>query len=133
MEIVSSASDGDLTARGEVSPDELGSVTDAFNHMLESIGGLVVQTRRAALDVNRSAEAILEAARHMAEDAAAQAHALDVVSKKIKALGGKYERIKNIVQEDSVPWTDDHLKIVMPEDLFGFSAEKIGELIVNGS
>jgi len=98
LEIVSSASDGDLTARGEVSPDELGSVTDAFNHMLESIGGLVVQTRRAALDVNRSAEAILEAARHMAEDAAAQAHALDVVSKKIKALGDRSLEINQIVE-----------------------------------
>ncbi|MFH2009927.1 MAG: methyl-accepting chemotaxis protein [bacterium] len=98
LEIVSSASDGDLTARGEVSPDELGSVTDAFNHMLESIGGLVVQTRRAALDVNRSAEAILEASRHMADDAAAQAHALDVVSKKIKALGDRSLEINQIVE-----------------------------------
>ena len=98
LEIVSSASDGDLTARGEVSPDELGSVTDAFNHMLESIGGLVVQTRRAALDVNRTAEDILEAARHMAEDAAAQAHALDVVSKKIKALGDRSLEINQIVE-----------------------------------
>ncbi len=98
LEIVSSASDGDLTARGEVSPDELGSVTDAFNHMLESIGGLVVQTRRAALDVNRSAEAILDAARKMAEDAAAQAHALDVVSKKIKALGDRSLEINQIVE-----------------------------------
>ncbi|HZJ70752.1 MAG TPA: HAMP domain-containing protein, partial [Planctomycetota bacterium] len=38
LEAVSRASDGDLTARGEVTPDELGSVVDAFNHMLESIG-----------------------------------------------------------------------------------------------
>ncbi len=98
LEIVSTASDGDLTARGEVSPDELGSVTDAFNHMLESIGGLVVQTRRAALDVNRTADAILEAARHMAEDAAAQAHALDMVSKKIKALGDRSLEINQIVE-----------------------------------
>jgi glucosamine--fructose-6-phosphate aminotransferase (isomerizing) len=55
------------------------------------------------------------------------------LAEKIKALGGKYERIKNIVQEDSVAWNDDHLEIITPEDLFGISAEKIGELIVNGS
>jgi methyl-accepting chemotaxis protein len=48
--------------------------------------------------VNRSAEAILEAARHMAEDAAAQAHALDVVSKKIKALGDRSLEINQIVE-----------------------------------
>lgn len=98
LEIVSSASDGDLTARGEVTPDELGSVTDAFNHMLESIGGLVVQTRRAALEVNRTAEDILDASREMAKEAAQQAHALDVVSRKIKALGDRSLEINQIVE-----------------------------------
>jgi methyl-accepting chemotaxis protein len=98
LEIVSSASDGDLTARGEVTPDELGSVTDAFNHMLESIGGLVVQTRRAALDVNRTAEEILGASREMAAEAARQSHALDLVSSKIKALGDRSLEINQIVE-----------------------------------
>lgn len=98
LEIVSRASDGDLTARGEVSPDELGSVTDAFNHMLESIGGLVVQTRRAALDVNRTAEDILDASREMASDAASQANALDIASKKIQALGDRSLEINQIVE-----------------------------------
>ena len=43
LEAVSRASEGDLTARGTVTPDELGSVVDAFNHMLESIGKLVAR------------------------------------------------------------------------------------------
>ena len=54
--------------------------------------------------------------------------ALDV---KIKALGGKYEHIKNIVQENSITWQDQHLEIVETEELFGRSAEKIGEFIVS--
>ena len=49
---------------------------------------------------------------------------------KIKALGGKYEHIKNIVQENSIPWEDTHLELVAVDDLFGRSAEKIGEQIV---
>ena len=49
---------------------------------------------------------------------------------KIKALGGKYEHIKNIVQENSVPWEDDFLELVPVDDLFGRSAEKISERIV---
>jgi glucosamine--fructose-6-phosphate aminotransferase (isomerizing) len=53
------------------------------------------------------------------------------LAEKIKALGGKYERIKNIVQEDNVPWNDDLLSIIPIEDLFGISAEKIGELVVS--
>ncbi len=48
---------------------------------------------------------------------------------KIKALGGKYERIKNIVQESAV-WEDHYLESVEISELFGKSAEKIGEFIL---
>ncbi len=50
---------------------------------------------------------------------------------KIKALGGKYERIINIVQENSVAWEDSHLERVAIKTLFGESAEKIGEAILS--
>jgi glucosamine--fructose-6-phosphate aminotransferase (isomerizing) len=50
---------------------------------------------------------------------------------KIKALGGKYEHIKNIVQENSIPWKDELLERVEIEELFGRSAEKIGEFLVS--
>jgi glucosamine--fructose-6-phosphate aminotransferase (isomerizing) len=53
------------------------------------------------------------------------------LSVKIKALGGKYERIKNIVQENSVKWEDQYLELVEMKSLFGISAEKIGEFIVS--
>ncbi len=50
---------------------------------------------------------------------------------KKKALGGKFERIKNIVQENSVDWDDQLIEMVEMEELFGGSAEKIGEFIVS--
>ena len=50
---------------------------------------------------------------------------------KIKALGGKYEHIKNIVQENSIIWQDQHLELVEIGELFGRSAEKIGEYIAS--
>jgi len=50
---------------------------------------------------------------------------------KIKALGGKHERIKNIVQETSAPWHDAYLEWVRMEDLFGLSAEKTAEYIIS--
>jgi len=50
---------------------------------------------------------------------------------KIKALGGKFERIKNIVQESSIEWLDDYIELVKMEDLFGLSAEKIGDRIAS--
>ena len=49
---------------------------------------------------------------------------------KIKALGGKYEHIKNIVQENSINWEDDLLEKIDMRELFGKSAEKIGEKII---
>ncbi len=50
---------------------------------------------------------------------------------KIKALGGKYDHIKNIVQENSMIWDDNYLDRIKMEDLFGVSAEKIAEFIVS--
>ena len=50
---------------------------------------------------------------------------------KVKALGGKYEHIKNIVQENSLAWQDQHLEMVEIGELFGRSAEKISEYIVS--
>ncbi len=52
---------------------------------------------------------------------------------KIRALGGKYEHIKSIVQENSIAWNDRFLEQVEMDVLFGVSAEKIGELIASGS
>jgi len=52
-----------------------------------------------------------------------------LLSKK-KALGGKCERIKNIVQESNVVWQDNFLELLDIKDLFGLSAEKIAEAIV---
>jgi len=50
---------------------------------------------------------------------------------KIKALGGKYENIKNIVQENSMTWEDYFLESLDIQELFGRSAEKIGEYIIS--
>ena len=51
--------------------------------------------------------------------------------KKIKALGGKYNRLKDwILESDNFTWDDKYLNLVDVETLFGYSAEKAVELIV---
>jgi glucosamine--fructose-6-phosphate aminotransferase (isomerizing) len=50
---------------------------------------------------------------------------------KTKALGGKYEHIMNIVQENSVAWDDAYLNRIEMDELFGRSAEKIGEYLIS--
>lgn len=98
LQIVSAAAEGDLTARGQITHGELGSLTDAFNHMLESIGRLVLEVRRAGMEVTSSAERILTLSEAMASGAAHQATVLDRVSKKIRALGERSLEINQIVE-----------------------------------
>ncbi len=50
---------------------------------------------------------------------------------KIKALGPKFQFIKNIVQESSNDWKDEYINMVTMHDLFGKTAEKTGELIIS--
>ena len=49
---------------------------------------------------------------------------------KIEALGYKFKRIKNHVQENSVPWSDDLIDLIDMRDLYGLTADRIGEKIV---
>ncbi len=53
------------------------------------------------------------------------------LSTKIKALGPKFEFLKNIVQESIPVWKDEYIDLVATHVLFGRSAEKTGELIVS--
>jgi methyl-accepting chemotaxis protein len=98
LESVSRASEGDLTARGVVTPDELGRVVAALNHMLEAIGELVTDVRTGGDDVSRAADAILRASQRMAQGATEQNVVVDGVSRKIKALGQRSLEITRIVE-----------------------------------
>lgn len=49
---------------------------------------------------------------------------------RVKALGGKHEHIKNIVQENAITWKDEFLDMIPTDELFGRSAEKVAEMIV---
>lgn len=53
------------------------------------------------------------------------------LSAKVKALGGKHEHIKNLVQENNIQWADKYLELIDMPELFGRSAEKISETIVS--
>lgn len=51
LEVVSDASDGDLTVRAPVTEDAFGSIADAYNLMIESLADLLRETTRDALEV----------------------------------------------------------------------------------
>jgi methyl-accepting chemotaxis protein len=86
LDQVSRASDGDLTVRGGVTDDVLGSVVDALNLMLESIGGLIVRVRTAGEKVTGAAESILAAQRRVDEGAARQSERLDQAAMQVQEV-----------------------------------------------
>ena len=52
--------------------------------------------------------------------------------KKIKALGGKYNRLKDwILESDDLKWDDKYLNLIEVENLFGDTAEKVVDNIIS--
>jgi methyl-accepting chemotaxis protein len=72
LDTVMEISQGDLTKRGEVTADVLGSVVDATNVMVEEIAAIVGSVRTAALQVAGSASDMIVAAGDMTNGAQAQ-------------------------------------------------------------
>ena len=52
--------------------------------------------------------------------------------KKIKALGGKYNRLKDwVVESGDLKWDDKYLNLIEVENLFGDTAEQVVENIIS--
>lgn len=79
--LISDVGKGDLTKRGEVTPDMFGNLADGFNLMIQRFSQLLRQVRESAERVNRSAGALRENAGQMAGTARHQAE------ESVKALG----------------------------------------------
>ncbi len=65
LSIVSSAAEGDLTVKAEVTADALGSVADAFNLMITGLTSLVTQASNVAVEIQHSTTDILRASERM--------------------------------------------------------------------
>ncbi len=99
LDVVSRASSGDLTVRGTVSTDELQSIVDAFNHMMNSIGTLVIKVRSAGIQVEHMSGKLLDYSRRILEKSQKQIQDLDIASRKIKALGDRSQEITRMVEQ----------------------------------
>ena len=77
---------GDLSRRGEVTPDVLGSVVDSINVMVEEISVLLGDVRHAAFRVSGSAGEMISATDQMASGAQAQARESTSVSQAVETV-----------------------------------------------
>ncbi|MBI1811146.1 MAG: HAMP domain-containing protein [Nitrospirae bacterium] len=72
LNLLSSASEGDLTQKAEVTPDIFGSIGDAFNLMVEGLTDLIEKVRSSAQDANMKSSKILSVLKEMEENSEIQ-------------------------------------------------------------
>jgi methyl-accepting chemotaxis protein len=99
LDTVMEISQGDLSRRGQVTPDVLGSVVDSINVMVEEIAALLADVRHAALRVAGSANEMIGATDQMAGGAQAQAreittvsHAMETMSRSVREVASTAEK-----------------------------------------
>jgi methyl-accepting chemotaxis protein len=90
---------GDLSRRGEVTPDVLGNVVDSINVMVEEIAALLADVRHAALRVAGNAGDMIGAADQMAGGAQAQAREITTVSRTVEALSRSVREVATSAQQ----------------------------------
>ena len=98
LDVAMEVSHGDLTKRGDVTSDVLGSVVDAINVMVSEIGHLLVDVRQAAHHVSASASEMIVSMAQIETGARAQArdamHAtgnVDQLSTSVRRVAGTAE------------------------------------------
>ena len=86
LSVVSTAAEGDLTVKAEVTADALGSVADAFNLMIAGLMTLVTQASNVAVEIQRSTSEILHSAERMRLGAEQQASQIRNASEAVNTM-----------------------------------------------
>ena len=93
LSVVSTAAEGDLTVKAEVTADALGSVADAFNLMIAGLMSLVTQASNVAVEIQRSTSEILHSAERMRDAASQQSSQIRNASDAVNAMSHTTQRM----------------------------------------
>jgi len=93
LSVVSTAAEGDLTVKAEVTADALGSVADAFNLMITGLTTLVTQASDVATEIQRSTSEILHSSERMRQGAEVQAAQIRTASDAVNAMSHTTQRM----------------------------------------
>jgi methyl-accepting chemotaxis protein len=93
LTVVSSAAEGDLTVKAEVTADALGSVADAFNLMITGLTSLVTQAHDAAMEIQRATTEILHSSERMRKGAEQQSDQIRNASGAVNAMSQTTQRM----------------------------------------
>lgn len=86
LTVVSTAAEGDLTVKAEVTADALGSVADAFNLMIAGLMSLVTQASNVAVEIQRATSEILHSAEGMRIAASQQSSQIGNASEAVNTM-----------------------------------------------
>jgi methyl-accepting chemotaxis protein len=95
LTIVSQIARGDLTLRGRVTNDALGNVVDSVNYMLDNFAKVLERVRKAAIDVQSSANEILIASEEMSTGAIQQDQEITNTSSAVEQLTVSMKQVSN--------------------------------------
>ena len=95
LTIVSQIGRGDLTLRGTVTNDALGNVVDSVNYMLDNFVKVLERLRKAAIDVQSSANDILIASEEMSSGAVQQDQEITNTSSAVEELTVSMKQVSN--------------------------------------
>jgi methyl-accepting chemotaxis protein len=95
LTITSQIARGDLTLRGKVSSDALGNVVDSVNYMLDNFCKVLERARKAAVDVQSSANEILIASEEMSSGAIQQDQEITNTSSAVEQLTVSMKQVSN--------------------------------------
>lgn len=102
LEVTVQLSQGDLSIRGDVTPDALGAVSDAMNVVAEEIGEIVTDVRIAATTVNAGAQEMIDATDAMVQSATTQVEEADRVQVEVAAVTESVRQVSDSARASAV-------------------------------
>jgi methyl-accepting chemotaxis protein len=93
LNVVADASDGDLTVRAKITAGVLGSVGDAFNTLMSSLGNLLAQVRSQLDQTERVIESIMQSSNRMSAGAATQTKELLQATQLVERMSQETVRV----------------------------------------
>lgn len=96
---VEAASQGDLTVRADITADEIGTVADIFNALIESLRDVVVQVKATTEKVNTALLADEAAMTELATESLRQAKKVKRMLDAVEAMASSIESVANSANE----------------------------------
>ena len=124
LQVVSDASDGNLTARATTTAGTLGSVADAFNLLMESLEGLIGEVSRQVGDSEHAVRSIAEVAKRMANGATHQSREVGAARQLVADVARQISEVST--NADGASTATQHTALTAQE------GERAVEDVING-